>query len=82
MTSTYNDYQIEISIAVCYSGTLDVIDEFDTMAEAKAYVKEESLDADYWYLAAEVINANGDVGAACWGKTRSEAVNKLKKALA
>ena len=30
---------------------------------------------------AEEINANGDVGAACWGKTRSEAVNKLKKTL-
>jgi hypothetical protein len=51
------------------------------MAEAKAYAKEEGLDADYWYMAAEEINANGDLGSACWGKTRSEALSKLKKAL-
>ena len=51
------------------------------MAEAKAYAKEEGLDADYWYMAAEEINSNGDLGAACWGKTRSEALSKLKKAL-
>ena len=81
MTSTYKGYTIQITIAVCYGGTQDVVDEFDTMADAKAFAKDEGIDADYWYLAAEEINANGDVGAACWGKTRSEAVNKLKKAL-
>lgn len=32
-------------------------------------------------VAAEEINANGDLGSACWGKTRSEALSKLKKAL-
>lgn len=81
MTSTYKGYNIQITVAVCYSGTQNVIDEFDTMAEAKAYAKEEGLDADYWYMAAEEINVNGDLGSACWGKTRSEALSKLKKAL-
>ena len=81
MTTTYKGYNIQISVAVCYSGTQTVVDEFDTMAEAKAYAKEEGLDADYWYMAAEEINANGDLGSACWGKTRSEALSKLKKAL-
>ena len=81
MTSKYKDYEIMITVAVCYSGTQNVVDEFDTMAEAKAYAKEEGLDADYWYMAAEEINANGDLGPACWGKTRSEALSKLKKAL-
>ena len=81
MTSNYKDYTIEISIAVCYGGTQDVVDEFDSMKDAKAFVKEEGLDADYWYMAAEEINANGDLGSACWGKTRSEALSKLKKAL-
>jgi hypothetical protein len=51
------------------------------MTATLACHRQGGLDADYWYLAAEVINANCDVGAACWGKTKAEAVNKLKKAL-
>ncbi|KAB5389263.1 hypothetical protein ACIXBV_19300 [Bacteroides fragilis] len=72
---------IFVSVAVCNSNRY-IIDEFDTMKEARTFVKEEGyIDAEYWYLAAETINEQGDLSPACWGKTKKEAVDKLKKAL-
>ena len=71
---------IVVTVAVC-TYNKEIIAEFNTMAEAKTFVKEEGYDAEYWYLAAETINEHGDLNPACWGKTKKEAVDKLKKAL-
>lgn len=69
------------NVAVCNSNR-DIIDEFDTMKEAKNFVKKEGyFDVEYWYLAAETINEQGDLNMAYWGKTKKEAVDKLKKIL-
>ena len=75
----YKGYEIEVCVAVCNKGTLYIIDEFDNMREAKrAY---NINDFDMYYLAAEIINEKGDVNPACWGKTKKEAVDALKKVL-
>ncbi len=72
---------IFVTIAVCNSNR-DIIEEFDSMKEAKYFVKKDGYDnVEYWYLAAETINEAGDLNSACWGKTRKEAINKLKKVL-
>lgn len=69
---------IIVTIAICRDK--DIIAEFDTKKEARRYVKDEGYNnVEYWYLASEVINQNGDVNPACWGKTRQEAIEKLKK---
>lgn len=76
----YNGYEICVSIAVCYEGTQYIVDEFDTMQEAKkAYKGQQGYE--FWYLAAEYINKDGDTNPACWGKTRKEALDRLKNAL-
>ena len=70
---------VTICVAVCPLGSTDIIDEFETINEArKCY---PSSQFDFWYLAAEVINEDGDVNPACWGRTKKEALMKLKKAL-
>lgn len=74
----YKGYEINVSVAVCPEGTRDITEEFDTLREAK---KEYPHGYDFWYLAAEVINKNGDLNPACWGKTKAEALRKLKRAL-
>lgn len=51
------------------------------MREAKQFAKENDLTPSYWYLAAEIINEDGDLNPAVWGKSREEAVGKLKKLL-
>ena len=75
----YKGYTIYISIAVCNKGTQDIVDEFETIREAKNEYSE--WEYDFWYLAAEIIDSDGNVNPACWGKTRDEALNKLKKVL-
>lgn len=75
-----NAYNVDICIRVCQKGTYSFLDEFDTKKEAKEAGYNE-YDYDYWYLAAEVINERGDVNPACWGRTRKEALEKLKNAL-
>lgn len=73
---------IFVLVAVCCEGSYTIIEQFDCMKEAKKYVREERLTGcEYWYLAAEVINKDGDLNPACWGKTQKEAVDKLKKVL-
>lgn len=72
-------YEIEVSVAVCYAGTVDIIEEFDSLRDAKKEYKGN--DYDYWFLAAEVIDEEGNVNTACWGKTRKEALDALRKVL-
>lgn len=74
-------FKIAVLIAVCYSGTTNIIYECETMREAKQFAKENDLTPSYWYLAAEIINEDGDLNPAVWGKSREEAVGKLKKLL-
>lgn len=79
---TYKDYEIVVCVAVCHCNTNIVIDVFDTMRQAKKYVKENDIgNVDYWYLAAETINEDGDVNPAIWDKSRAEAIRRLKKLL-
>lgn len=56
------------------------IQEFDSMAEAKAYFKGLT-GYTFKYAAAEQINDDGDVNPAVYGDTLQEAMNKLKKVL-
>lgn len=76
----YKGYEICVWIAVCYEDTQYIVDEFSTMDEAKKEYKGKS-GFDFWYLAAEIINEDGDTNPACWGKTRKEALDRLKNAL-
>lgn len=74
--------EIVVSVAVCHRGTQKIIDEFPTMREARKFSKENGYnEADYWYLAAEVINSDGDTNPAVWGKSRVAAVRRLKELL-
>ena len=75
-----NTYKVETCIRVCQKDTYYFLDEFDSKKEAKEAGYNE-YDYDYWYLAAEYINDNGDVNIACWGRTRKEALDKLKSVL-
>lgn len=74
---------IVVTIAVCYGKHKNIIAEFDTMKEARKYVKDEGYkdSIEYWYLAAEIINEDGDINPAVWAKSKAEAVRKLKKLL-
>lgn len=76
----HKGYEICICIAVCYENTQYIVDEFDTMQEAKKAYKGKN-GYDFWYLAAEYINEDGDTNPACWGKTKKETIDRLKKAL-
>ena len=57
----------------------------ETKAELKRsirdYFKRPLSYYDVWYLSAEVINDKGDINPACWGRTRQEAIKKLKNIL-
>jgi len=75
----YKGYEIVVSVAVCRKETDDIIAEFATIREARKEYSEYKYD--FWYLAAEIIDKDGNVNPACWGKTRKEAVNKLKSVL-
>ena len=76
------DCKIVVSVAICRKGTQDIITESATMKEAKKVSKENGyLNVDYWYLAAEVINEDGDTTSAVWDRSRTEAIKRLKKLL-
>ena len=74
----YKGYTIVRWVAVFEHGT--PINEFDTMADAKAYYKGHS-GYDFKFAAAEEINDDGDVNPAVYGNTLKEATDKLKKLL-
>lgn len=58
----------------------EVVDEFDSMAEAMANYKG-SNGYSFKYAAAEEINDDGDCNPAVYGDTLKEAMDKLKKLL-
>ena len=54
------------------------------MREVKQYIKENYphlSDVKYEYIAAEEIDEDGNVNPPCYGKTKAEALKKLKKVL-
>ena len=78
----YKDFEIVVSVAICSKGTQDIITESATLNEAKKISKENGyVNVDYWYLAAEVINEDGDTNPAVWDRSRTEAIKRLKKLL-
>lgn len=76
---TYKDYTICVSVVVCLKDTQTIVDEFDTLHEAMKEYSEWYYD--FLYLAAEVIDNDGNLNLPCWGKTKTEALRKLKEAL-
>ena len=68
---------IVVTIAVCRPGTKEPIGEFDTIREAKKFIKEHGLEADIWYEGAEVIDNDGNTNFPVYGKTVKEVMNKL-----
>lgn len=78
----YRNFKIIVSVAICRKGTQNIITEAATMREAKKISKENGYrDVDYWYLAAEIINKDGDTNPAVWDSSRTEAIKRLKKLL-
>ena len=78
----YKNCEIIVSVAVCHRGTLDIIEECTTMKEANKFSKENGYNhVDYWYLAAEVTNKDGDTNPAVWNMERAEAIKRLKTLL-
>lgn len=78
----YKNSEIIVSVAVCHRGTHNIIEECATMKEARKFSKENGYNEDdYWYLAAEVINKDGDTNPAVWNKERGETIKRLKKLL-
>ena len=80
----WNGYRIWVT-AIAYRD-LDngYLCEFDTMREVKQYIKENYPHlggVTYAYIAAEEIDEEGNVNPPCYGKTKAEALNKLKKVL-
>lgn len=70
--------KVIVSVAICKNEK--VIAEKDTIKEARRYAKENELEnVEYWYLASEIINEKGDINIPCWGRTRNEALEKLRK---
>ena len=80
----WNGYRIWVW-AIAYRKLSDgYICEFETMREVKQYIKENYPhldDVTYAYIAAEEIDEEGNVNPPCYGKTKAEALNKLKKVL-
>lgn len=58
----------------------EVVNEFNSMADAKAYYKG-LYGYDFKYAAAEKINEDGDVNPAVYGDTIKEVMDKLKSVL-
>lgn len=58
----------------------DIIEEFESMAEAKKEYKG-TPGVRYKYAAAEQINEDGDVNPAVYGNTLAEVTIKLKRTL-
>lgn len=78
-------YEVYITCVACRPGTHNIVREEETKAELRRsirdYFKKPLSYYDIWYLAAEVINDKGDLNPACWGRTRQEAIKKLKNVL-
>lgn len=77
---SYKGYTIHVTVAVCHCDTQEILDEFDNVKEANAYMKENG-HGEIWYLAAEEIDANVNVNPVTWEKTYKEALDRLKKFL-
>lgn len=71
----YKGYTIVRWVVVFVGG--QPINEFITMADAKAYFRGQH-GCVFKYAAAEEINADGDVNPAVYGDTLKEATDKLK----
>ena len=80
----WNGYRIWIW-AIAYTDLKDgYLCEFETMREVKKYIEENYPHLDnvkYKYIAAEEIDESGNVNMPCYGNTKTEALNKLKKLL-
>lgn len=75
----YKGYTICIIVAVCIKETEVIVNEFESIRDAKKEYSDRYYD--FWYLAAEIIDKDGNTNPACWGKTRNDALLKLKRAL-
>lgn len=80
----WNGYRIWMW-AIAYTDLKDgYLCEFETMREMKKYIEENYPHLDnvkYKYIAAEEIDESGNVNMPCYGNTKAEAVNRLKKLL-
>lgn len=80
----WNGYRIWIW-AIAYTDLKDgYLCEFETMREVKKYIEENYSHLDnvkYKYIAAEEIDESGNVNMPCYGNTKAEALNRLKKLL-
>lgn len=77
----WNGYKIYVTVVACAPDTTDIIDEYANVQEARRDMKERGIERyDLWYCAAEETDEN-DLNPASWGKTRKEAVDKLKATL-
>ena len=80
----WNGYRIWVTAIAYRNLERGYLCEFDTMREVKEYVNEHYPyldDVKYKYIAAEEIDEYGNVNPPCYGKTKAEALNKLKKVL-
>ena len=81
----WNGYRIWVTAIAYRNLERGYLCKFDTMREVKDFVKENYPhlhDIKYEYIAAEEIDEDGNVNPPCYGKTKAEALNKLKKVLA
>lgn len=80
----WNGYRIWVWATAYRKDVGEYLCEFDTMREVKSYIKEHYPwldDVSYVYCAAEEIDDDGNINPPCHGKTKAEAVSKLKKVL-
>lgn len=80
----WNGYRIWITAVAYRDLERGYLAEGETMKEVKQKVKEEYphlRGVTYEYTAAEEIDDMGNVNPPCYGKTKAEALKKLKKVL-
>ena len=80
----WNGYRIWVTAIAYRNLERGYLCEFETMREVKQYIKENYphlSDVKYEYIAAEEIDEDGNVNPPCYGKTKAEALKKLKKVL-
>lgn len=80
----WNGYRIWVWATAYRCGSGEYLCEFETMREVKSYVRENYSwldDVSYVYCAAEEIDKDGNINPPCHGKTKAEALRKLKKVL-
>lgn len=80
----WNGYKIWV-LAIAYRESDGrYLCEFDTMREVKKYIKENYPhldDVEYRWIAQEEIDDEGNVNCPCYGKTKAQAIGRLKKLL-